>query len=440
MPRKKKTRGRRANGEGSLYQRKDNERWVYEITFKGESKPRYFTGLTADEAIGKKDEAQKTLHQHGFLPKKNSLTVATWMDFWMKNYKVADLTDSGWESYEDEIELRIKPHIGSPLLTDLRPLDVQQWVNKLSKSGRKERKTKKKDKGKKSKANKGLAPKTVIRTWGILRQALDKAVEEELILSNPAAKKIGSKKQINLPKIPKPKIKHMTVSDAAAFLEAIRDDYMYLAIVTDLMIGLRRGELLGLKWKDFDFNKGTVLVRRQLIRKKTGPELVERVKTDTGYRELELPPELASLLKEYKRQQLEIKKQLIGEQNNKVVEIKRKDDLVFCWPDGRWYAPDHLYRHLQRLLVKHGFDRLSVHGLRHTYATSAISLGTDLAVLSKNMGHADGATTAIYLHSDREREKAAAVKMENALLRNTISDKTSDISKKSDRKARKTGD
>lgn len=445
MPRKKKTRGRRVNGEGSLYQLQD-ERWCYAITFKGESKTRYFTGKTADEAVAKKDEALKTLTQNGFLPKKNQLTVGEWMDFWMNTYKSSDLTESGWESYENEINFRIKPHIGSLKLADLRPLDIQQWVNKLSKNGRREKKFKKKDDKEKAEPKvepviKGLSPKTVVRTWGVLRQALDKAVEQELILSNPANKKL-----VNLPKIPKPQIKHMTVDDAAAFLEAIQDDYMYQAIITDLMIGLRRGELLGLKWKDIDFKKGTVLIRRQLIRLTSGEtKLQERLKTDAGYRELELPTALITLLKDHKKQQLETRQELIGKEESpaaKVVELAKKkdpqaEDLVFCWPDGRWYTPDHFYRHLQRLLKKHGFEKLSPHGLRHTYATSSVALGVDVSVLSKNMGHTDIATTTIYLHSDREREKAAAAKIEQALLKpkgtitNTITNKAKNLGKKS---------
>jgi len=449
MPRKKKTRGRRVNGEGSLYQLQDG-RWCYAITFRGETKPRYFTAKDADEAVRKKDEALVTLTQNGFLPKKNKTTVEEWMNFWMNNYKVSDLTDTGWESYENEINFRIKPHIGDLLLADLRPLDIQQWVNKLSKSGRREKKIKKKDNTEPpvEVKNKGLAPKTVVRCWGVLRQALDKAVEQELILSNPA-----SKKSVNLPKIPKPQIKHMALDDAAAFLAAIHEDYMYPAIITDLMIGLRRGELLGLKWKDVDFKKGTMLVRRQLIRKSSGEaKLEERVKTDSGYRELELPPTLIAILKEHKKKQWDIKQELIEDQENiadkKVVDIKRKkdpqgEDLIFCWSDGRWFTPDHFYRHLQRLLKKHGFEKLSVHGLRHTYATSAVSLGIDISVLSKNMGHTDIATTTIYLHSDREREKAAAVKMENALLkkpkRNTITNTITNKAKKSGRNTKKTG-
>lgn len=163
----------------------------------------------------------------------------------------------------------------------------------------------------------------------------------------------------------------MPVDEISSFLHDIKDDYMYPAIVTDLLTGLRRGEVLGLKWKDIDFKNESILVRRQLIRKRNGPELVERAKTDAGYRELEMSPKLIALLKEHKRQQLEIKKQLFGEQSEKVIKLARKkdpqdEDLVFCWPDGRCFNPDHLYRHLQRLLTKHGYDKLSVHGLRHS--------------------------------------------------------------------------
>lgn len=137
MPRKKKTRGRRANREGSLYQRKDNERWVYEITFKGESRPRYFTGKTADEAINKKDEALATLHQSGFIPLKSGLTVGQWMDTWMDVYKASDLADR--ESYDTEVE-RIKYTLKDIRLPELTSMDVQKWVNYLRKSGRKDKK------------------------------------------------------------------------------------------------------------------------------------------------------------------------------------------------------------------------------------------------------------------------------------------------------------
>lgn len=434
MPRKKKTRGRRVNGEGSLYQMKDG-RWCFAITFKGETKPRYFTSKDADEAVRKKDDALATYNQNGYLPKKNKLTVSEWLDFWMNNYKVSNLTDTGWESYRNEIDLRISPHIGNLQLADLRSLDVQQWVNKLSKDGRKDGKG-------------GLQPKTVNRCFGVLRQALDKAVEQELIISNPA-----NKKAVNLPKVPKPKIKYLPVNEAAAFLKSIQDDYLYPAIVTDLMTGLRRGELLGLKWKDINLKKGTITVRRQLLRKASGENLlVERVKTETGYRELEISPALVEILTKHKQQQWAIKKELKGiveEAENKVVEINKQkkdpqsEDQVFCWPDGRWYTPDHFYRHLQRLLKNNGFEKLSVHGLRHTYATSAVALGIDISVLGKNLGHTDIGTTSIYLHSDREREKAAAIKIENALLkkpkRYTITNTITNKGKKSARKTKKTG-
>lgn len=248
----------------------------------------------------------------------------------------------------------------------------------------------------------------------------------------------------------------MPTDNAAAFLLDIRNDYMYPAIAADFMIGVRRGELLGFKWKDINFKKGTILVRRQLIRKKGGGcELVERVKTDAGYRELELPAELAELLKAHKLQQWEIRQQFLDkndkaegqDKNNKVVDIKKKfdpqaEDLVFCWPDGRWYTPDHFYRHLQRLLKKHKYEPLSVQGMRHTHATTSLALGTDIAVVSKNLGHTTIATTAIYLHSDRKREKAAAKKMGNAFskkVKGTITNTITNEARKTTQKIKTSG-
>lgn len=264
MVRKKKTTGRRLNGEGSIYQRTDG-RWVCQITIN--EKVRYIYGKSGPEVKEKRDQMIDQASK-GILPESNKVTVKQWLKTWMEEYKKDNLKPSTYNSYEQLIRLHINSAIGDVKLKDLKPSRIQKLINDCYRNGRiiNEKKDvtddtkKRRKKQPKKEKEPGLSGRTVKYIYGILLQALDQAITEKLIAYNPA-----SKGNIKLPRHEKPEIQPLYTEQAKEFLQAIKDMWLYPLFLIDISTGLRRGELLGLQWPDINFTDKTATIRRSLI-------------------------------------------------------------------------------------------------------------------------------------------------------------------------------
>lgn len=402
---KKKSTGRRLNGEGSIFQRTDG-RWCCQITIEG--KPRCFYGKSAQEVKDKRDTALDQASK-GILPEPNKVTVEQWLKTWMEEYKKDNLKPTTYHSYDQLIKLHINPKIGDKKVKDLKPSHIQKLINDCYRTGRIKKKTtgkeqdKKKDKPNKPSKPAGLSGRTVKYIHGILLQALDQAIKERLIAYNPA-----SKDNINLPRHEKPEIQPLYTEQAREFLQAIKDNWLYPLYLTDISTGLRRGELLGLKWQDIDFNNNTATIKRSLIQVGGKVKLQESVKTKKSKRIVSLTDDVVSELKSLKARQAQ-DKLLIG-------EFYHKDDYVFCWQDGRPLRPDYVYHHFKKLLEQCKLPESRFHDLRHSFATIMLEQGVDLETVSTMLGHNSLAITAdIYTHVRQEIQTTAANKLNDAL-------------------------
>ena len=218
--------------------------------------------------------------------KTGKYTVGQWMDVWYENYAKIKVRPSSHQTYRGYIENHIKPNIGSMPLNKLSSLELQKFYKKLLNRGRVTRLEAKNQ-------PKGLSPKTVRNIHQILESAMKLAQEQKLIIKDPTA-------GCALPKVEKKEMKTLPVEQLASFLREARESGVFELYYLDLATGLRRGELLGLKWTDIDLEKGELQVKRQVVRIE-GKIVEAPLKTKNAYRTLPLAEDVTAILKQQRK-------------------------------------------------------------------------------------------------------------------------------------------
>lgn len=378
--------GRRPSGDGLVRKRKDG-RWEGRIMVgrDQEGKPIYRSVV---------DKSQKEMLEklHGLieayreveLTDRKNYTLGEWLDKWLNEIMAMHLRPSTMKSYQNIINYRIKPFLGDVPLHKVSRPDVQRMYVKIKKSGRVEEHAIHGDE---------LSDSAVRSTHMLLHQAMDYAVRERLILENPT----------NGTKIPKVNYAPMKVLDDAqldAFMEVIKQDPIwYDFFYTELTTGLRRGEMCGLMWQDFNPKNGTMQVKRQIVRISGEGISVNEPKTKTGTRLIYLPPSTVELLKE------------------------RKKHSYSRWIFPNPYSPEAPmgpempYNRLKTLLRYAGVPPVRFHDLRHTFATHALANGVDPKTLSSILGHTNASFTLdTYTHVTMDMQKKASGVVENFLM------------------------
>ncbi len=369
---------RRPSGDGMVRKREDG-RWEGRIVIghkeSGEPIFRYLSAKTQKELL-------KKLHQNieeyrdVDLSENSKMPLGQWLDRWLEEYAAPSVRPSTLEGYRGYVERSIKPYLGDKPVGKLTPEDVRKLYRELQKNGRV---------AEHPVYGHGLSGTTVRRIHGVFHQAMDAAVRENLIARNPT-------EGIPLPKkemVPKQILNNVQLEQ---FMEAIQSDEIWHDFFyTELTTGLRRGELCGLMWSDFDEAHGTLSIRRTLHIQKGGRVVTGETKTGTGKRTITLPPSTAQLL------------------------ARRKEHACSQWifPDPlrpeRPVSPDSAYNHLKTLLQKAGLPSLRFHDLRHTFATHALSSGVDAKTLSGILGHTQASFTLdTYTHVTGDMQKRAS--------------------------------
>ena len=316
--------------------------------------------------------------------KAKAYTVGSWLEVWMENYAKVKLRPSTFKTSQGFLKNHIKPQIGSIPLADLTSLDLQRFYKHLLDGGRVDRiEAKKKPKG--------LAPKTVRNIHQMIGSAYNLAVEQKLVSKNPT-------QGCALPKVEHKEMKTLTADQLSAFFQEARDSSVYELYYLDLATGLRRGELLGLKWTDVDFEHGAVRVQRAISRQ-NGKVVEAPLKTKNAYRTLPLSADAISVLK--------MQKCKVG-----------NSEWVFPSPTGGPMSPDSVLHMLQRVLKRAGLPRIRFHDLRHTFATMALQNGVDVKTVSSMLGHySAGFTLDTYAHVTTDAQLKAAQTMGSILSR-----------------------
>lgn len=314
--------------------------------------------------------------------KTGKYTVGQWMDVWYENYAKIKVRPSSHQTYRGYIENHIKPNIGSMPLNKLSSLELQKFYKKLLNRGRVTRLEAKNQ-------PKGLSPKTVRNIHQILESAMKLAQEQKLIIKDPTA-------GCALPKVEKKEMKTLPVEQLASFLREARESGVFELYYLDLATGLRRGELLGLKWTDIDLEKGELQVKRQVVRIE-GKIVEAPLKTKNAYRTLPLAEDVTAILKQQRKK-------------------AGNSPWVFPSPNGGPISPDSVLRKLHGVLKRAGLPQVRFHDLRHTFATLALQNGVDIKTVSGMLGHySAGFTLDTYAHVTTAAQKEAARTTEKVL-------------------------
>ena len=376
---------RRANGEGNLRKRKDG-RWEGRYTAgrdpeTGKAIYKNVLGKTQAEAKAKLKQAIEEAKGLD-AAKVGRYTVGQWMDVWFENYARVKVRPSSHQTYRGYIHNHIKTNIGQIPLEKLTSLELQKLYKKLLEKGRVDRLESRHQ-------AKGLSPKTVRNIHQIISSAMKLAQEQKLIVGNPA-------EGCALPRLEHREMQTLPVEQLQSFLGEAKDSGVFELYYLELATGLRRGELLGLKWEDIDLERGDLRVKRQIAR--INGEVVEApLKTKNAYRTLPLAEDTVSVLLEQKKK--------VGD-----------SPWVFPSPAGGPLSPDSVLHMLHRVLKRAGLPSLRFHDLRHTFATLALQNGVDVKTVSGMLGHfSAGFTLDTYAHVTTASQRQAAKTMGSIL-------------------------
>ena len=320
----------------------------------------------------------------------SKITVAEWMDEWMATYIINSRSVTTIDGYKNQIENYLVPALGDVYLQDLTPAMVQRWVNQLRERS--------------PLTGKPLAPKTVRNIWLNLSTAMDRALIEDLIKKNPC-------QHTQLPQKEKYEADVYDQEEIEKLLEAANGTDMELPMLLEVCLGLRRGELLALKWDKIDFEHARVTICENLV--EVNKVLYTKTpKTRSGIRTLEIPPSLLEKLREARLRYLEQKIRLGGDFHD--------DGYVVCQENGKPYKPDSMGCKFRRFLKDNGLRPIRFHDLRHTNATLMLTNGISPKVAQQRLGHADFSTTMnIYSHVLESVDREAANAIDQAIFGST---------------------
>lgn len=337
---------------------------------------------------GTKKDAERRLaellHQVaiGEYVEPTKLTVGEFLQRWLRDYAQGAVRWTTLDSYRWLTEKHILPALGHIPLSHLKPLDLQQFYAQKLAGGRLD-------------GRGGLAPRSVQYMHGLLREALGSAVKWQLLARNPA-------EAVDPPRRERAEMQVLDVGDVQAFLEAARGTRYYALWVLDVTTGLRRGEMLGLRWQDIDLEAGTLAVRQTLVCVRGKVLIQPRAKTQASLRVVSLPEAAVEALRTHRAQQ---------EDERRFARDYQDNDLVFCTPEGRPVDPNNLAkRYFKPLLRQAGLPDIRIQDLRHTHATMLLGAGVNLKLVSDRLGHTTTRMTAdIYSHVlPRMRDEVAA--------------------------------
>jgi len=310
-----------------------------------------------------------------------SITVEELMRRWYHHYcavRKKSVKEKRQKDVRSRIECHITPGLGHLELTRLTPYHIQVFVDGIDR-----------------------APRTVRGIYETLNMALRWAVKMQIVGTNPAV-------DIELPPLERTEIHALTEEEARRFLAAARDSRYHVLFVTALATGMRRGELLALRWQDVDFRRLTLHVRHTLQLAQGGFRLVPP-KTASSVRALPLSPRLAALLRRHKEQQ--------NRQRLLAGPLWQNHDLVFANEVGNPVDPDNLIkRYFKPLLEKASLPNIRFHDLRHTYATLMLERGVHVKVVAARLGHSREAfTLATYAHLTPVLEAGTAAVLDDIM-------------------------
>lgn len=294
------------------------------------------------------------------------------------------------ERYRELVENQIAPQIGDKLLQKMKPADIEGWHTKLRTSGRKDGKG-------------GVSTRTIKHAHRVLSQALDDAVKNDLVSKNVARIE-------GAPQVDDEEVEVVAEEQIGELIDKLRGRTMYARAIVALFTGMRRGEVLALRWSNIDLDGKVIRVREALEETKEHGVQVKAPKTKAGKRDVSLPVIVVDALRDHRRQQLELRVALGAGK-------LPADALVFPAPlKGGYQSPRAFSKEWADVAESIGMPEVTFQALRHTHASQLIDAGVDIVTISKRLGHASpNITLKVYAHLFRKDDSKAANAINNAL-------------------------
>lgn len=400
MAKRKPTR-RRANDLGGLYWRDDRKRWEATVTVASEmvgrdedgrakyrQKRRTVTGATQEEALARLDALREEIAAEALGHVPPTATLTRYLGAWLSDVLPgSDLAPTTQDGYERIVRLYIVPTIGNVKLADIKPPTVRRMLTTLT--------------------DQGLSPATARQARSVLSAALQQAVFDGLIQTNPV-RGVRSPRQTNTSG------RTLTPDEARTLLRAAQGHEYEALVYVLLSLGLRRGEALGLSWSDIDLEGPApkLTVRRSLKRDARERTYLDEPKTARSRRTIHLPGTLVDVLRRHKARQAEQRLAFGAGWGGRWAD----EDLVFTTSIGTALDPRRVTRTIEAIAVSAGLGKWTPHELRHSAASLLLAQNVPLKTVSEMLGHSSIRVTAdVYGHLLDDARAEAATAMESAL-------------------------
>lgn len=304
-----------------------------------------------------------------------------YVPLWLDNHK-QKLDPVTFESYNNIVCSHIIPYFKDKnlRLDKIKVEDIQEYINTKSISG-------------KLRGTGGLSPKTIRNHLIVIQQAFDYAIKNNLISSNPCKFVILPKRQHN-------EVDFYTVTELQALFKALENEPLFPLIYFTVVFGLRRSEVLGLKWDSVNLETNTITIKHTVVRQVNVYEK-DDTKTKSSFRSYPLTEDIKSILLDLK----------VKENSNRVLFGNEyiDNDYIFKWDNGKMYDPDYVSKKFKKLLKQNNLRVIKFHALRHSCASLLVANGFNIKDIQEWLGHSDIQTTAnIYAHLDVTRKNNIA--------------------------------
>ena len=375
------------------------------ITRRGKASWRLKFDLGTDPATGKrltqyatvrgtKKDAERELNKQlaqvdeGSFVERSATTVAEYARHWQTAIAAAKASAKTLERYGEIIAQHIIPRLGNIALQKLDGGKIDEFYAHLRMAGRRDSKG-------------GLAAQTVMHIHRLLSQILSSAVKARKLRASPM------QAVQTTPKVRREEIQVLDDAELAKLLKHLKGRSIYMPVLTAASTGMRRGEILALRWKDIDLDRATLQVAQVIEETKAGLALKEP-KTERSRRTIALPARLVQEFRQHRKEQAELRLKLgLG---------KDERDLVFPTFDGHLRSPRPFSKEFAREAEAAGVPHVTFHGLRHTHITHLLRSGVPVHVVSARAGHANPSVTLnIYAHLLPGQQEGAAAVVDAAL-------------------------
>ena len=337
---------------------------------------------------GTKKDAEKRLaellHQldNGTFIKPGKTTVAEYLRKWLEDYCRANLAPRTTEGYESIVRCHLIPSLGKIPLTQLKPEHVQSLYSKGLSAG--------------------LSHRTIRYIHATLHKSLQTAVKLGMLVRNPTD-------AVEPPRVQHREMRTMNESDIHIFLEFAKSTPYYALFYLALFTGMRRSELLALRWCDVDLILCQLSITRALHQLQDGSRVIRPPKTAKGRRLISLSPSTTIVLGEHREQQEKLR-QSIG-------STLTEDTLVFCHEDGSPLLPNSVSHAWTKLANRVGLKGIRLHDARHTHASLMLKQGIHPKIVQERLGHASiQITLDTYSHVAPGLQQAAANRFDDIVL------------------------